>query len=63
MALGFMFLVASIVYSFFKAPREATGDNWDGLGRTLEWSTASQFHLNTTSQSLQIGMTMIHLLI
>src|SRR5699024_11709523 len=41
MALGFMFLVASIVYSFFKAPREATGDNWDGLGRTLEWSTAS----------------------
>ena len=36
-----MFLVASIVYSFFKAPREATGDNWDGLGRTLEWSTAS----------------------
>src|SRR5699024_674535 len=22
-------------------PREATGDNWYGLGRTLEWSTAS----------------------
>ena len=40
MALGFMFLVASIVYSFFKAPSEATGDNWDGLGRTLEWATA-----------------------
>ena len=41
MAIGFLFLVASIVYSHIKAPREATGDNWDGLGRTLEWSTAS----------------------
>ena len=37
----FLFLVASIVYAHIKAPREATGDNWDGLGRTLEWSTAS----------------------
>ena len=36
-----LILVASIVYSHIKAPREATGDNWDGLGRTLEWSTAS----------------------
>ena len=41
MAVGFLFLVVSIVYSHIKAPREATGDNWDGLGRTLEWSTAS----------------------
>ena len=40
MAVGFLFLVVSIVYSHIKAPREATGDNWDGLGRTLEWSTA-----------------------
>ena len=39
--VGFLFLVVSIVYSHIKAPREATGDNWDGLGRTLEWSTAS----------------------
>ena len=37
----FPILVASIVYAHIKAPREATGDNWDGLGRTLEWSTAS----------------------
>ena len=41
MAVGFLFLVASIIYSHIKSPREATGDNWDGLGRTLEWSTAS----------------------
>lgn len=41
MAIGFLFLVVSIVYSHFKSPREATGDNWDGLGRTLEWTTAS----------------------
>ena len=41
MVVGFLFLVVSIVYSHIKAPREATGDNWDGLGRTLEWSTAS----------------------
>ena len=41
MGIGFLFLVASIVYSHIKAPREATGDNWDGLGRTLEWTTAS----------------------
>ena len=41
MVIGFLFLVVSIVYSHIKAPREATGDNWDGLGRTLEWSTAS----------------------
>ncbi|PPJ92196.1 cytochrome ubiquinol oxidase subunit I, partial [Staphylococcus aureus] len=39
-AIGFLFLVVSIVYSHFKSPREATGDNWDGLGRTLEWTTA-----------------------
>ena len=38
MAVGFLFLVVSIIYHI-KSPREATGDNWDGLGRTLEWST------------------------
>ena len=27
MAVGFLFLVVSIVYSHIKAPREATGDN------------------------------------
>ena len=63
MTVGFLFLVVSIVYSHIKAPREATGDNWDGLGRTLEWSLLQLFHLNTTLQSLQTGMTMIHLLI
>ena len=62
MGIGFLFLVASIVYAHIKAPREATGDNWDGLGRTLEWST-SAIPLNTTLQSLQIGMTTILLLI
>nr|WP_241864541.1 cytochrome aa3 quinol oxidase subunit I [Staphylococcus massiliensis] len=41
MTIGFLFLVANIVWSHFKSPREATGDNWYGLGRTLEWSTAS----------------------
>ena len=30
MAVGFLFLVASIIYSHIKSPREATGDNWDG---------------------------------
>ena len=40
MAVGFLFLVVSIIYDHIKSPREATGDNWDGLGRTLEWSTA-----------------------
>ena len=63
MAVGFLFLVVSIVYSHIKAPREATGDNWDGLGRTLDGLLLLQFHLNTTLLSLQIGMTMIHLLI
>ncbi len=63
MALGFMFLVASIVYSFFKAPREATGDNWDGLGRTLEWSTAAAMPPKYNFAITQIGMTMTHLLI
>ena len=35
----FLFLV--VLYTVISKLREATGDNWDGLGRTLEWSTAS----------------------
>lgn len=41
MGIGFLALVWNVVYSFGKAKREATGDNWNGLGRTLEWATAS----------------------
>ena len=41
MGIGFLALIWNVVYSFGRAKREATGDNWDGLGRTLEWSTAS----------------------
>ena len=63
MAIGFLFLVVSIVYSHFKSPREATGDNWDGLGRTFRGLLHQQFHLNTTLPLHQIGMTTTHLLI
>lgn len=41
MSIAFLIFVGNIVYSHLKAPREATGDNWGGLGRGLEWSTAS----------------------
>ncbi|WP_431309863.1 hypothetical protein, partial [Staphylococcus aureus] len=41
MGIGFLALVWNVVYSFGKAKREANGDNWNGLGRTLEWATAS----------------------
>ena len=30
-----------VSYTVTSNLREATGDNWDGLGRTLEWTTAS----------------------
>lgn len=40
MSIGFLFLVANIVYSHLKSPRIASGDSW-GIGRSLEWSTAS----------------------
>jgi cytochrome aa3-600 menaquinol oxidase subunit 1 len=39
MGIGFLFLVADIVYSAFYGERDTTGDIWDG--RTLEWSLPS----------------------
>ncbi|MBW9336901.1 cytochrome ubiquinol oxidase subunit I, partial [Herbaspirillum sp. RU 5E] len=41
MAIGFLFLVVSIVYSHFKSPREATGDNWDALAGNLKSTNAT----------------------
>lgn len=41
MTVGLLLLIVSITYSHIKPPHEATGDSWDGLGRALEWSTAS----------------------
>lgn len=39
LALGFVYLVYNIYWSFRYAPRDTTGDPWDA--RTLEWSTPS----------------------
>ncbi len=63
MAIGFLFLVVSIVYSHFKSPREATGDNWMALVVLESGLLHQQFHLNTTLPLHQIGMTTTHLLI
>ncbi len=39
MGIGFLFIVAQIVYSIKHGQRDLTGDPWDG--RTLEWSLPS----------------------
>ncbi|WP_304459418.1 cbb3-type cytochrome c oxidase subunit I [Alicyclobacillus sendaiensis] len=39
MGLGFLFIVAQILYSIRHGERDITGDAWDG--RTLEWSIPS----------------------
>jgi cytochrome aa3-600 menaquinol oxidase subunit I len=39
MGIGFLFIVAQIVYSIKKGERDLTGDPWNG--RTLEWSIPS----------------------
>jgi cytochrome aa3-600 menaquinol oxidase subunit 1 len=39
MGIGFLFIVAQIVYSIKHGERDLTGDPWDG--RTLEWSLPS----------------------
>ncbi|CAB3393155.1 cbb3-type cytochrome c oxidase subunit I [Kyrpidia spormannii] len=39
MGIGFLFIVAQVVYSIRHGERDLTGDPWDG--RTLEWSLPS----------------------
>ncbi|MDQ0188623.1 cytochrome aa3 quinol oxidase subunit I [Alicyclobacillus cycloheptanicus] len=39
MAIGFVLIVADVMYSMFKGQRDLTGDPWDA--RTLEWSLPS----------------------
>ncbi|MGR9050494.1 cytochrome aa3 quinol oxidase subunit I [Halobacillus faecis] len=41
MGLGFIVFVYNVYYSFRYSEREATGDSWNGNGRTLEWATTT----------------------
>ncbi|APC47196.1 cytochrome aa3 quinol oxidase subunit I [Virgibacillus halodenitrificans] len=41
MGIGFAIFVYNVYYSYRHSEREATGDSWNGNGRTLEWATTT----------------------